>query len=92
MILFSDNARSNSETRVKNIATLNNNGFQQGGLPCRSGEMQLVSKSTKTQLVFGMRSNISGKGRNKYFSLSSDFKSEAEAKQFFQSLNLQNAK
>ena len=89
MILFSDNARSNSETRINNIQALRNNGFKEGGLPCRSGEMQLVEKATKVQLVFGQRSNISGKGHNKYFSLSRDFSSTDEAKNFLQSIPLQ---
>ncbi len=65
-ILFSDNATHNSEIRNANIATLNAAGFHAGGLPCRSGELSLVEKTTKTQLVFGKRSNIAGKGCNKY--------------------------
>ena len=89
MILFSDNARSNSETRTNNITALRNNGFREGCLPCRSGEMQLVEKATKVQLVFGLRSNISGKGHNKYFSLSRDFSSKDEAKQFLATISLQ---
>lgn len=88
MVLFTDNARSNSETRQQNIALLNGAGFIAGGLPCRSGEMQIVEKATKAQLVFGIRSNIAGKGSNKYFSLSRDFSSTDEAKSFFKTLKL----
>lgn len=87
-ILFSDNAISNSEIRRANITALNTAGFVSGGLPCRSGELCLVEKATKTQLVFGMRSNIAGKGSNKYFSMSKDFASKQEAETFAKSLNL----
>jgi len=88
-ILFSDRSTSNTEIRKKNIATLNKAGFVAGGLPCRSGELSLVEKATKDQLVFGTRSNISGKGGNKYFSMSKDFASKQEAEAFAKSLNLQ---
>jgi len=87
-VLFSDNTTSNTETRASNIAKLNAAGFVPGGLPCRSGDLSLVEKATKCQLVFGTRSNISGKGGNKYFSLSKDFTTKEEAESFAKSLNL----
>jgi len=89
MLLFSDNTTSTSTIRTENIAILIASGFKRGGLQCRSGELQLVEKTTKAQLVFGERSNIGGKGGNKYFSLSRDFSSADEAKRFFSTITLQ---
>jgi len=88
MLLFSDNTTSNSALRTENIASLLAAGFKRGGLQCRSGELQLVEKTTKTQLVFGERANVGGKGGNKYFSLSRDFASAQEAREFYYTLNL----
>lgn len=88
--LFHDNATSNSPIRSANIAALNASGFVAGGLFSRSGELLLVEKKTKIQLVFGMRSNISGKGTCKYFSLSRDFASKEEAEAFAKNLQLQS--
>lgn len=86
--IFHDNSTSNSEIRQANIAMLNAAGFVAGGLFCRSGELLLVEKATKAQLVFGMRSNLAGKGRNKYFSMSKDFASKQEAEAFAKTLTL----
>lgn len=86
MVLFSDNSLSNSDVRKHNIRLLETSGFNKGGLHCRSGEMLLVEKATKCQLVFGIRSNIAGKGGNKYFSLAKDFASKEEAISEFKAL------
>jgi len=86
MVLFSDNSLSTSDVRKHNIRLLETSGFNEGGLHCRSGEMLLVEKATKCQLVFGIRSNIAGKGGNKYFSLSKDFASKEDAIAEFKAL------
>lgn len=86
MVLFSDNSLSNSDVRKHNIRLLETSGFNEGGLRCRSGEMRLIEKATKSQLVFGVRSNISGKGGTKYWSLSKDFATKQEAIAEFKSL------
>jgi len=70
-----------------NISVLKENGFIEGGLNCRSGEMYFTEKKTKFQLVFGMRYNIGGKQR-KYFSLSKDFESQENAILFFNELRV----
>ena len=87
-VIFSDRATSNTAIRQQNIATLNAAGFVAGGLQCRSGELSMVEKTTKTQLVFGTRANIGGR-RNKYFSMSKDFASKQEAEAFAKNLTLQ---
>lgn len=86
MVLFSDNSISTSDVRKHNIRLLETSGFNQGGLHCRSGEMLLVEKTTKCQLIFGVRSNIAGKGGNKYFSISKDFATKDEAMAEFKAL------
>lgn len=78
-VIFSDKVQSSSDTRKHNVRLLETQGFVSGGLFCRSGELLLVEKATKFQLVFGVRSNISGKYANKYFSLSKDFGSKEAA-------------
>lgn len=84
-IIFSDNAKSNTDVRKENIEILKNNGFIEGGLSCRSGEMHTRELKTKVQLVFGMRCNIGGK-RNKYFSLAKDFENKGFAERYFNNL------
>ncbi len=85
MVLFSDNALSNSATRKSNIEALEKSGFKEGGLKSRSGELELVEKATKCQLVFGIRSNINGK---KYFSMSKDYATKEAAKEAAKVLEL----
>lgn len=86
-VLFSDNVFSNNPIRQENIKTLESAGFVHGGIFSRSGELHLVEKATKYQLVFGVRSNISGK---KYFSMAKDFASKQEAENFAKQLNLKS--
>lgn len=89
-VIFSDHVLSNNPIRQENIETLEGAGFVHGGLFSRSGELHLVEKATKCQLVFGVRSNIAGKGGNKYFSLSKDFESKQDAESFAKRLNLES--
>ncbi|MDD5358527.1 MAG: hypothetical protein PHX80_05230 [Candidatus Nanoarchaeia archaeon] len=81
--LFSDNSRSNTEIRTHNVSVLRKSGFKDGGLYSTSGNLYLVKKETKWQMVFGKRYNIGSKKGNKYFSLAKDYKTEAEAMKDF---------
>lgn len=88
--IFRDNCISSSEIRAFNVATLKSAGFIPGGLFSRSGEMLLVEKKSKFQLVFGVRSNISGARGRKYFSLSKDFTHREHAEAFAKTLQLKS--
>ena len=92
MTIFYDNSLANSATRQKNVSTLIAAGFIRGGLKSCSGKLVIVEKKTKVSLIFGERSNISGKGANKYFSLSKDFATAEEAKAYAKSLELEQKK
>jgi len=85
--LFNDLSRKNSAIRNNNIAFLKENGFTEGGLNSRSGELYFNQQKNKCQLIFGMRYNIGGKQR-KYFSLSKDFNTQELAISFFNELRL----
>ena len=82
-MIFSDNSRANSEIRIYNVETLTKKGFEGSGVYSTSGTMQIVEHKNKTSIVFGVRSNIAGKGRTKYFTLKKDFASKEIAEKTF---------
>lgn len=71
---YTDNKKANSVIRIKNIEVLKSKGFEESGIYSRSGVLEFRELETKSIVVFGVRSNISGKKATKYFTLKKDYK------------------